>query len=386
MAGRYERKKPKKKGGKIALIIIGILLALIIVGIIAGVMYYNSILNKINRAEEIERNPTPEEIAAVIGGNLPIPDETEETDAATEETTVETTVPETKPMTAEDIINILVVGQSARPGEESRMADSTVLVTINKYTKTVTLTSVLRDAFVKGPDYKGHNSGRIKFTTCYALGYLWGDIGGAMECLNQVMYKNFGVEVDHDIEVGFEMFMKFIDTLGTVELELTQEEADYLNDELDNYGEAEAGMNSLDGYMALAYARMRKAQGDNESDIKRTARQRYLVERIFNKVLYKMYTEGLGAVQELIDEMLPYVTTNMENDEITKLIFDLLPMLPELKIEGGTLPVEGTGWGDMVDIYKDGTIHSVMRFDEGQNKKLIRAITEGEGIVAQPAQ
>lgn len=381
MHGRYERQKPRKKasGGRIALIIVGVLVALIIAGIIAGVVYYNNVLNKINRAEVIEKDPTPEEIAAVIGGRLPIAEETEETVL---ETTMET-VPETKPMTADDIVNILVVGQSARPGEDSRMADSTVLVTINKYTKTVTLSSVLRDALVRGPDYKGHNSGKIKFTTCYALGYLWGDIGGAMECLNQVMEKNFGVEVDYNVEVDFEMFVKFIDTLGTVEVELTQQEADYLNEELDNYGEAEPGMNSLDGYMALAYARMRKADGDNDSDIKRTARQRYLIERMANKLVYKLSTEGMSAVQQIINEMLPYVTTNMENDEITKLLMEVLPILPKLKFESGTCPVDGTAWGEMYDIYKDGFKHSVLMFDEGQNKRLMRAITEGEGIVAQ---
>ena len=57
-------------------------------------------------------------------------------------------------MTADDIVNILFVGQAARAGEEETMADSTMLISINTYTKEITCMSILRDSFVKLPDYK----------------------------------------------------------------------------------------------------------------------------------------------------------------------------------------------------------------------------------------
>lgn len=359
------------------------LAALIIVGGIAGVMFYNNMLSQINRAEMVDRQPSDEELAALIP---PEKETVAETTPTTEETTEATTVPETKPMTPEDIVNILVVGQSARPGEPGYMADSTMLVTINKYTKTVTLSSVLRDALVKFPTFKGpsgktHSGGWVKFTSTYASGYLIGDVAGAMEVANLTMLNNFGVEVDYNFEINMEMFRKFIDTLGTVEMELNEAEANYLNKDLKGYCNAVEGWNSLDGHMALSYARMRKAEGDGDSDIKRTARQRYLVERILDKVKYKMSTEGLDAVQELVSAVLPYVTTNMENSEITKLMLEVVPILPEIEIVSGTCPVEGSKsrWGDMVDIYDDGFMHSVIKFDEGLNKKAMRYITEGEG-------
>ena len=114
-------------------------------------------------------------------------------------TTVETTVPKA---TAEDIINILVVGQSSRAGEESRMADTTMVVSINTFDGTVTVFSVLRDSYVKLPDYKGHVCGRAKFTVCYGLGYQWGGTAGAMEMTNNCMRDNFGVEVDYNFEIS----------------------------------------------------------------------------------------------------------------------------------------------------------------------------------------
>lgn len=63
------------------------------------------------------------------------------------------------------------------------------------------MTSLLRDSFVKMPDYKGRTGGRIKLTTIYHLGSTYGDgVSGSMELMNQTLYDNFGIEVDHNFE------------------------------------------------------------------------------------------------------------------------------------------------------------------------------------------
>ena len=76
---------------------------------------------------------------------------------------------------------------------------------------------------------------------------------------------------------------------------------------------------------------------------------------------------------------MPMITTSMSASEITSLVMKLLPMLSELTVEsGGTCPVESTYWGSEKDIYGDGFYHSVLEFEPAQQKKLMRAITEGE--------
>ena len=363
-------KKKKHKGLKIFLIVLAVLVVIIAAAAIAGWTYFHNMANKMNIIE------LPED-TYVYTEETTAPAETmeadETTEATTEATTVETTVP---PMTADDIINILVVGQSARSGEASQMADTTILVSLNTYTGTVTLSSVLRDSYVKLPDYKGHTCGRAKFTVCYNLGYQWGDgTAGAMEMTNICMKDNFGVEVDYNIEIDFESFTKVIDYLGGVDIELTQAEADYLNkDDLYVLYDVEAGVQHLDGMAALSYARMRKAEGDSESDIKRSARQRILIETLLNKVRYL----SLSELQGVADELLPLITTTMKSTDIAKLLVKIAPIISNLKIESGTIPVEGTYWGEMVDIYSDGMQHSVLKFESAQQKKLIRAITEAE--------
>ena len=367
--GRFEQAKQpkqpgKKKGLKIFLIVIAVILVLLLILAGAAYLYLQSKLKKMNIIE------LPKDTYAYTEPTDEVtrPPETEATE--TTEATTEATVPK---MTADDIINILVVGQAARAGEESYMADSTMLVSINTYTKEINCMSVLRDSLVKLPDYKGHQCGKAKFTVCYNLGHMWGDTAGAMEMTNICLKDNFGVEVDYDVEVSFDGFIKMIDYIDGVDIDLTQAEADYLNkDTLYVKRTIEPGVQRLQGMEALSYARMRKAAGDSESDIKRTERPRKVVEALLEKFRYR----SIADLNKWIDILLPMVSTTMTPTDVTKLAARVLPIFSELKIKGATVPMEG--WGDMVDIYKDGQTHSVMRFDTAKEKKLIRAITEAE--------
>ena len=373
--GRFEQaKQPKKKRGKkIFLIILAVFLVLVVGVVAAGAIYYNRMMNKMNIIE------LPEDTYVYTEETEQVQETTEQTTATeveetetTEATTVETAPPKA---TADDIINILVVGQSSRAGEESRMADTTMLVSINTFDGTVTLFSVLRDSYVKLPDYKGHVCGRAKFTVCYGLGYNWGGTAGAMEMTNICMRDNFGVEVDYNVEIDFESFIRVVDFMGGIEIELTEAEAKYLNDD-DLYVkyDVQPGLQYLDGMAALSYARMRKAEGDNDSDIKRSARQRLVIETLLNKV------RGLSLkeLQDVADTLLPLITTTMKPGDIVDVLTRIIPVFDQIHIVGETIPYGKTGWGELVDIYDDGMMHSVIKFEAPQQKKLIRAITEAE--------
>ena len=368
--GRFEQAKQpkqpgKKKGLKIFLIVIAVILVLLLILAGAAYLYLQSKLKKMNIIE------LPKDTYAYTEPTDEVTRPPETGAAETTEATTEATVPK---MTADDIVNILFVGQAARAGEEETMADSTMLISINTYTKEITCMSILRDSFVKLPDYKGHQCGRAKFTVCYNLGYQWGGgTAGGMEMTNICLKDNFGIEVDYNVEVSFDSFIKMIDYIDGVDIDLTQAEADYLNkDTLYVKRTIEPGVQRLQGMEALSYARMRKAAGDSESDIKRTERQRKVVEALLEKFRYR----SIADLNKWIDILLPMVSTTMTPTDVTKLATRVLPIFSELKIKGATVPMEG--WGDMVDIYKDGQIHSVMRFDTAKEKKLIRAITEAE--------
>ena len=376
MRGHYQRPSTwnwKKTVLVVLVVIIGLLAALFI----GGVIYYNSMLNQMNHVNVPTFDKTED-----VTETTQAPTETSETTQTTEATT-EATEPHVA--SSADYINFLVVGQAGRSDEPELFADTMLLFTLNTYEKTLTQTSILRDSFVQYPNYtdtngKAHHGGRIKLTTIYHMGYLCTNSkADAMGLMNLTLYKNFGIEVDHNFEIDFNGFVHIINMLGGVDIELTQAEADYLNKYIANEGritekyEVSEGMNHLEGYAALTYARLRKAAGDNDSDIKRTSRQQKMVSILLDKI------RGLSLpeLQNLANQILPLITTSMDNKQITEYLLNYLPMLPELKLQsGGTCPAES--WGDFVDIYGDGVQHSVLRFDENATKKAMRAITEGE--------
>ena len=369
--GRFEQDnnpKPKKKAGKIVLSVILVLVLLIAGAAIWGIRYFNDMFGKMDIVV-LDKN-----LYETYSEETTVPEETQtaatvQTTVAATETTVttETTVP---PFKAEDIINILVVGQAGREGEESHIADSTILVTVNTYDGTVRLSSVLRDTLVDLPAYKTHKAGRNKFNMAYHLGNTWEGIEGAMAYTNLTMYHNFGVEVDQNVEISFESFTKLIDYMGGVEIELTEAEAKYLNnDDLYVKYDVQPGLQYLDGMAALSYARMRKADGDGDSDIKRTARQHKLIEALFNKVR----DLSLKELQGVADTLLPLITTTMTPKDVADLMLKMLPHIRDLKFEKGSIPIQTTYWGELQEPYG-----SVLLFYPDQNKRLIREFTEGE--------
>ena len=376
MKGRYQ--KPNTRNWKkTVLVILAVIIGLLAALIIGVVIYYNLMLNKMNQVKV----PTFEYTEEVTETTQPPVTEMSETTEAPTETT------EPHVASSADYINFLVVGQAAREGEPEFFADTMLLFTLNTYEKTLTQTSILRDSFVQYPNYtdtagRAHHGGRIKLTTIYHMGYLCTNSkADAMGLMNLTLYKNFGIEVDHNFEIDFDGFVEIINMLGGIDIELTQAEADYLNVYIEYEGRipdeekyvVSEGMNHLEGYAALTYARLRKAEGDNESDVKRTGRQQKMVSILLDKIRGL----SLSELQNLANKVLPLITTSMDNAQITEYLLNYLPMLPELKLQsGGTCPAES--WGDLVDIYGDGVLHSVLHFDENATKKAIRAITEGE--------
>ena len=362
--GRYlSVKKTKRKGGRVFLIILMVFLLLIAAVAAGGMIYYNSMLNLITRPETTENSLSDADLEAILG-YIPEKESAPETEA-TEQTTAPTTAP-TEP--AEDpILNIMLIGQNYRKGEEHKLSDTLILCSVNKDTKTITLTSFLRDLYVKLPNYKGHVCGWNRINVAYNLGWRWaGELGG-MEMLDTLLYDSFGVEVDYNVEVGFETFTQIIDILGGVDMELTADEARYLSADGKRFT---AGMNHLDGEAALTYARIRSSNaGDN--DFNRTNRQRKLLVSLINKAK----TMSLPQLNGLLQEALPLIITDMTNEEITACAMELLPMLTELTIETNQCPADGTYWGDMIKL--GGLDASVIKCELEPNKEIMMQIAEG---------
>lgn len=226
-------------------------------------------------------------------------------------------------------VNILLIGQDHREGEDSQArSDSMILCTFRKDTDELTMTSILRDLYVPIP---GHHDNRINAAYSY----------GGMSLLKQTIEENFDLSIQGCVEVDFSQFSQIVDALGGVELELRQDEADYINRETG--ASLSAGVERLAGAEALTYSRIRSLDAD--SDFSRTNRQRKVLTAIFNG--YRQ--ASVGQLLGLVREVLPMISTDLNRGQLVLLAAELAPHLAACQINSQRIPADGTFTDQTID-------------------------------------
>lgn len=309
---------PKKK--RVLLIILCCFLSLVLLAGIAGVVvlgYIESKLNLINKKPDDSTMSSSE-----YQDYLDSEDESADPDFTGEVVVDPTEDEEVEYVPLEgdnNIVNIMLIGQDRLPGEGRTRSDTMILLTVNKKTKEIMMTSFLRDMYVRIPGFD-----KNKMNAAYAF--------GGMKLLGKTLAVNFGVHVDGNIEVDFDGFTKVVDLIGGIDIKLSAAEAAYLN----KFGhEAQAGMNHLDGAAALMYARDRSSGG---GDFGRTQRQRNVINLIFQKCK----TMSFSQLNNLLTNILPMVTTDMSNKEILGYMTDLFPLISGAELKTQRIPADGT--------------------------------------------
>ncbi|MBR0415116.1 MAG: LCP family protein [Clostridia bacterium] len=197
-----------------------------------------------------------------------------------------------KLMSNRRVKNILFIGCDDSSGGSQR-SDSIMLVSIDKVHHKFKLTSFMRDTWVYIPD---HDYAKLNAAFAY---------GGAGLLMDTIEY-NFGIKIDSYAMVDFDIFSSIINELGGVEVEVTQAEADFINE---NTSETvKAGINKLNGDEALVYCRIRYL----DSDFMRTQRQRKVMSAIVEKVKHA----GPFTDYHLAEVILPQVKTDITKGEM----------------------------------------------------------------------
>ena len=206
-----------------------------------------------------------------------------------------------------DYRNIAIFGLDSRDNSFSNSrSDCIIIVSINKKTNDVKLTSVYRDTYV---DIEGH--GLDKITHAYAY--------GGPELAINTLNKNLDLNITEFVTVNFDTVETIVDSIGGITLTITDSEASQI-------GFSSGGTYTLDGKEALAYSRIRKI----DSDYQRTERMRTVLEAVFNKVK----KQELSEISKFVDIVLPHISTNMS----TNSIISLVPSAVFYKI------TDSTGW------------------------------------------
>lgn len=202
----------------------------------------------------------------------------------------------------EGVYNILLLGVEAIGyGTSGGHTDAIMIATLNTNTNTLGLTSLMRDSWVTIPGY-----GDDRLNSVYAK--------GGVNLMYETIAYNYDLQLDGYALVDFEMFEKVIDTLGGVEVTLTEDEAYYLNhtNYISNkaYRNVSAGTQTLNGNQALGYCRVRKVPTLDGSayDMGRTSRQRQVMNAVFKKFKKSGITDLVG----LVNNVLPLVETDIQ--------------------------------------------------------------------------
>lgn len=247
------------------------------------------------------------------------------------------------------ITNILLLGTDGRPGDSSFRTDSMIIATIDSTNKNIKLTSLARDTYV---DIPGKGKGKLN------AAYFW----GKEDLLFQTIEQNFQIRLDKYAMVNFDGLMNIINILGGVEVDVKPHEIKYINDCIEetyaactysNKGSKQlissSGMQNLNGYQALAYSQVR----NSDSAINRDGRQREVILSMVDGIKDMSVTK----FPELINTILPYVTTNLNVSEMIKLATNVLlngslnnikqaefPIIDNYHVKGGIYKNAGWVW------------------------------------------
>ena len=204
--------------------------------------------------------------------------------------------------------NIALFGLDSRNDELEGgvQSDSIMIASINNETNDVKLISVYRDTLLQQKDgtYEKANSAYNK--------------GGPEEAIS-LLNRNFDLDIKNYISVNFSALIKAIDAVGGIDIEMTEEEADwcwrYAMDTAEIAGvecedfEVRAGKQHCDGVHAVAFARIRYTEGN---DFKRTERQR----EVLQKTAQKAKEADFMTLNNIVDEVFPLISTSFSMQEL----------------------------------------------------------------------
>jgi polyisoprenyl-teichoic acid--peptidoglycan teichoic acid transferase len=208
-------------------------------------------------------------------------------------------------------VNILLLGVDKRPEESGPMrTDTMILSTIDPSTNSASMLSVPRDLWVTIPGY-GEN--RIN------MAHFDGDDkkypGGGPALAKKTVQYNLGVPVNYYVRVDFGGFRKIVDAIGGIDIDVATPIIDDTYPD-DNWGYdpvyIEAGLQHLNGDLALKYARSRHGN----SDFDRAQRQQQVLMAIRDQALR---LNLLPKLPELMVILAGTVQTDLQPTEILSL-------------------------------------------------------------------
>lgn len=213
--------------------------------------------------------------------------------------------------------NVLVLGIGGEGHSGADLTDTLIFFSIKKETNNVLMLSIPRDLWVP--------SLRAKINTAYHYGEEK-ELGKGLVLAKAAVAEVLGVPVHYATVVDFTGFVKAVDLLGGVDIEVERSFDDFkypIPGKEDAQPESEryehlhfgAGWQRMDGATALKYSRSRYAEGEEGTDFARSRRQQRLVKALFDKILSTQTLLDLGKVSQLLEILGQSVKTEVKPED-----------------------------------------------------------------------
>lgn len=212
--------------------------------------------------------------------------------------------------------NILILGLGGPKNKPSGLTDTIIFFSLDQKRKNSLLLSLPRDIWIPGL--------QAKLNTAYYYGNRSEGVG--MEWAKGFVSEIVGQPVHYTVILSFDGFVKMVDLLGGIEINVERAFVDTLypipgKEDDPCGGDPETlcryetvsfnlGLQHFDGVTALEFARSRHAQGPEGTDFARAARQQKVILALKDKILSPAALLNPGKVSQMID----FVTQSLETD------------------------------------------------------------------------
>jgi LCP family protein required for cell wall assembly len=241
-----------------------------------------------------------------------------------------------------DDLLFLIVGSDSRAGLDDltnfgvaggARGDVIMLARVDAADSSTQLLSIPRDLWV---DIPGH--GKNKINAAYAF--------GGPSLMVETIRGALGVEINHYVEIDFVGFAALIDEVGGITVDFP-----FAARDLKSGLSVPEGRQTLDGDMALAYARSRKYQESRNgswvsvdaNDIGRTQRQQVVVRAIMSELKQPGSLTEAGDIATAIASHMT-IDSSLAEASVGGLAWDFKGILTG-SVVGVTLPVRGASIG-----------------------------------------
>ena len=230
-------------------------------------------------------------------------------------------------------VTILLMGLDYRDwaqGSEASRSDTMILLSLDPLTRTAGILSIPRDTWVAIPGWS-----HAKINTAHYLGDAHKLPGGGPGLAVKTVEEFLGVPVNYYAVIDFAAFVRFIDEIGGVKIDVPAEiTIDLLGDGSDTIKRLKPGVQVLPGEWALAYARNRKTAN---GDFDRAERQQQVILAMRDRIIsFYMLPTLIQKAPNLYRQLSSGIRTNLALDDAIKLAV-LATEVPEENIKQGVI-------------------------------------------------